>query len=60
MACKKGQFDVVEQRLLVSVEAKSTVENRAPGNRKTLKWLKRITKSNFRTLKLKSHEEYLI
>ena len=39
---------------------KSTRENRARGNRKTLKWLKMTTKSNFRTLKLKSHEEYLI
>ena len=35
-------------------------ENRARGNRKSLKWLKTVTKSNFRTLKLKSHEEYLI
>ena len=35
-------------------------ENRAGGNPKTLKSLKMITKSNFRTLKLKSHEEYLI
>ena len=39
---------------------KSTHENRARGNRKTVKWLEMITKSNFRTLKLKSHEEYLI
>ena len=35
-------------------------ENRARGNRKSLKWLKTVTKSNFRTLKLQSHEEYLI
>ena len=37
-----------------------THENWARGNRKTLKWLKMLTKINFRTLKLKSHEEYLI
>ena len=35
-------------------------KNRARGNRKTLKWLKMITKCNFRTSKLESHEEYLI
>ena len=40
--------------------SKSTRENWARGNRKTLKWLKMITKSNFRNLKLKSLEEYLI
>ena len=39
---------------------KSTLENRARGNQKTLNWLKMATKSNFRNLKLKSHEEYLI
>ena len=39
---------------------KSIFENWARGNRKTLKWLKTITKSNYRNLKLKSHEEYLI
>ena len=39
---------------------KSTRENRAEGNRKTLICLKIITKSNSRTLKLKSHEEYLV
>ena len=38
---------------------KSPRENRAQGNRKTLKWLKTIAKSNLRTSKLKSHEEYL-
>ena len=35
-------------------------QNRARGNRKTLKWLTMLTKCNFRNLKLKSHEEYLI
>ena len=39
---------------------KSTCENRARGNWKTLKWLKMMSKSNFRTSKLESHEEYLI
>ena len=39
---------------------KSTSENRAQGNRKTLKWLKMTTKSNFRTLNMKNHEVYLI
>ena len=38
---------------------KSTHENWARGNRETLKWLKMLTKSNFRNLKLKSHEEYI-
>ena len=36
------------------------IKNQAGGNRKTLKWLKTLTKSNFINLKLKSHEEYLI
>ena len=36
-----------------------THENRARGNRKTLKWLETVTKSNFRNLKLKIHEELL-
>ena len=39
--------------------SKSAQKNRARGNRKTLKWLKMLTKCNFRNLKLKSHEEYL-
>jgi len=67
MACNEGQFKVVElmvnnnSRLSVSILPKKlTRENRARGNRKTLKWLKMIIKSNLRTLKLKSHEEYLI
>ena len=29
-------------------------------NRKTLNWPKKVPKPNFRNLKLKSHEEYLI
>ena len=44
----------------INFAQKSTRENRARGNRKTLKWLKLISKTNFRTLKLKSHKEYLI
>ena len=37
-----------------------TRENRARGNRKSLKRPKMMSKLNFRNLKLKSHEEYLI
>ena len=36
-----------------------TLENRARGNRKTLKWLKKVSYSKFRNLKLKTCEEYL-
>ena len=36
-----------------------TRENRARGNRKSLKWLKKVSYSKFRNLKLKSCEEYL-
>ena len=36
-----------------------TLENRARGNRKTLKWLKMVSYSKFRNLKLKTCEEYL-
>ena len=64
MACKKGQFDVVELMLNNQFQGffqqfcqKLTREIRARGNRKILKCIKIITKSNFRTLKLKSHEE---
>ena len=39
---------------------KLSTKNRARGNRKTLKRPKMMSKINFRTLKLKSHEEYLI
>ena len=39
---------------------KSTSKNQARGNRKTLKRPKLMSKINFRNLKLKSHEEYLI
>ena len=48
------------QTFSINFVQKSTHENRARGNRKTLKCLKTITKCNFRTSKLKSHEEYLI
>ena len=37
-----------------------TPKNRARGNRKTLKRPKMMSRINFRNLKLKSHEEYLI
>ena len=37
-----------------------TPKNWARGNRKTLKRPKMMSKINFRNLKLKSHEEYLI
>ena len=39
---------------------KNSYKNRARGNRKTPKRPKMMSKINFRTLKLKSHEEYLI
>ena len=35
-------------------------QNRARGNRKTSKRPKMMSKINFRNLKLKSHEEYLL
>ena len=35
-------------------------KNQDPGNRKTLKRPKMMSKLNFRNLKLKSHEEYRI
>ena len=64
MVCKDGQLDVVKMILNNQMQGfwyqfclKSTCENWARGNRKTLKM---TTKLNFRTLKLKSHEEYLI
>ena len=63
MTCKAGQFNVAKlnnSSLWDQFCQKSTRENRARGNRKTLKWLKMLTKINFRNLKLKSHEEYLI
>ena len=67
MVCKEGQLDVVNYMILnnqiqgfwYQFCLKSTHENWARGNRKTLKCLKMTTKPNFRTLKLKSHEEYL-
>ena len=63
MTCKAGQFKVAKlnnSSLWDQFCQKSPCENRARGNRKTLKRLKMLTKSNLRTLKLKSHEEYLI
>ena len=41
-------------------KALKTPKNRARENRKTLKRPKTLSKINFRNLKLKSHEEYLI
>ena len=55
MACKVGQFDVVE----LTNSSLKTLTNRARGNRKTLKSPKTMSKINFRNLKLKSHEEYI-
>ena len=62
MSCKDGQFDIVGLFKHFSIDfAKNQPEkSQARGNRKTLKWPKMTTKSNFRTSKLKSHEEYLI
>ena len=57
MVCKEGQLDVVE---LVKNQGLKTPKNRVRGNRKTLKCPKMMSKINFRNLKLKSHEEYLI
>ena len=56
MACKVGQFDAVE----LTNSSLKTLKNRARGNRKTLRRPKLMSKINFRNLKLKSHEEYLI
>ena len=42
------------------LEAKNESKNRARGNRKTTKRPKMMSKINFRNLKLKSYEEYLI
>ena len=39
---------------------KLEAKNQAQGNRKTVKRPKMLSKINFRNLKLKSHEEYLI
>ena len=63
MTCKAGQFNVAKlnnSNLWDQFCQKSPRENRARGNRKTLKCLKMLTKCNSRTLKLKSHEAYLI
>ena len=69
MASKKGQFNLVllmlkNENPIQIVQypfcQKSTLENWARGNRKTMKWLKMLTKCNFRTLKVKSYEEYPI
>ena len=45
---------------IVELTLKITLKNRARGNRKTLKRPELVSKVNFRNLKLKSHEEYLI
>ena len=64
--CCLGGYEPVKITFQIFVLAnlrfcqKSARENRARGNRKTQKWLKMVWKSNFRNLKLKSHEEYLI
>ena len=50
---------LTNSKLYIEFCHKSTYENWARGNRKTLKWLKMITNSNFRNLKLKIHEEYI-
>ena len=45
---------------IVELTLKVTLKNRARGNRKTLRRPELMSKVNFRNLKLKSHEEYLI
>ena len=59
MACKERQFDV-KMMMNNKFKAFKAPKNRARGNRKTLKRPKIMSKINFRNLKLKSHEEYLI
>ena len=60
MWCCWTDYEWLIQGLLYQFCPKSTRENQARGNRKTLKCLRMTTKANFRTLKLKSHEEYLV
>ena len=57
MTCKEGQFDVDDE---YGNQGFKTSKNQARGNRKTLKRPQMMSKINFRNLKLKSHEEYLI
>ena len=57
MTCKEGQFDVDDEYWNQGFK---TPKNQARGNRKTLKRPQMMSKINFRNLKLKSHEEYLI
>ena len=52
--------DVISNALVHSGKFELKYKNRARGNRKTLNWPKKVPKRNFRNLKLKSHEEYLI
>ena len=59
MACKERQFDV-KMMMNNKFKAFKAPKNQARGNRKTLKRPKIMSKINFRNLKLKSHEEYLI
>ena len=62
MTCKEGQFDVVVNQFKtfsINFAQNQTFKNQARENRKTLKWPKTMTKSNFINLKLKRHEEYL-
>ena len=64
MTWNEGLFDNVKLMLNNQFQdldfvKKSTHENWARGNRKTLKWLKMVSKIKFRNLKLKSCEEYL-
>ena len=55
------QWSIYEPNQPFSINfVKNHPENQARGNRKTLKRPKMMSKINFRNLKLKSHEEYLI
>ena len=64
--CCLGGYEPVKITFQIFVLAnlrfcqKSARENRARGNRKTLKRPQMMSKNNFRNLKLKSHEKYLI
>ena len=67
MACKDGQFDVVElvfnfqfKDFSINFVKNSTRENRGLRKLKNSKMPQNDNKSNFRNLKLKSHEKYLI
>ena len=52
--------DVISNALVRSVKFELKYKNRAGGNRKTLNQPKKVSKLNYRNLKLKSHDEYLI